>query len=319
MAPKLNTDIRSAKLKRGGLAVNAKAKSVSFANDKSDAKTETDQHAPSANGNSDSSSTNSEVPVTLANCRSNFSTTTSEQFVGSPLTSLAIPAVNPNIPVVNPNPEVVASEELFLVKHGRDAANFQLAIYIAMAHAGLAVAIAICYGFSLLLKDYWTPIQWALLVSMPLQRVQKAVVNFWMRHLQVGLVEALFAIPAAMLKALVQTTKDVRSLLRRDGAGDDVTFGKLFDWLFSLATCTLLLENLGILYSMGVACIGCAIYWPFNTMHSIVSAFLPGWLHQAQQRRGTGARVLDFTVRATRSVSSIPLKPNRKKLDLMIW
>ncbi|KAG0612199.1 hypothetical protein M758_6G009500 [Ceratodon purpureus] len=295
---KLNTDTRSVKLKRVTFSANAKSKSVPLRNGSSDANpAESERNVITGNGDGDPRPTDSEQTVALANGRRDSSTSASE-FVDPPPTS---PEAE-DIYAVNPNPDFVANEELVVVKHGRDAANFQLAVYIAMAHAGLMVAIAICYGFGLLLKDYWMPIQWALLVSMPLQRVQEAVVKFWMRHLQAGLVEAFFAVPAAMVQALLQTARDVLSLslAGHDGLEDEVTFGKLFDWLFSLATCTLLFENLGPVYSMAVACVGCAIYWALTHMHSVVSAGLPGWLHHAQERRGTGAVVLDFTVRATR-------------------
>lgn len=297
---KPSTDTRSTKLKRVTLA--GKSKSVSFAKDRSDARAaESQEHVAAANGNSVTRSTKSEETVDLANFESDSNTTSSEQ--AAPTSS-----GNEGILAVNPNPAFVGSGEV-VVRHERDAANFQLAIYIAMAHAGLVLAIAICYGFSLLLKDYWTPIQWALLVSMPLQRVQEAVVGFWMRHLQLGMVQTIFAVPAAMQKALLQTARDVRSLSVREFSGDDVAFGKLFDWLFFLATCMLLFENLGLLFSIVAGCVACVIYWSVNSIHSVVAAVLPGWLLQAQERRGSAAKVLDFTVRATRYVSGIPLKP----------
>jgi hypothetical protein len=306
---KLSKDKRSTKSNHVTFTTNSrtnvKAKSVSFANGKSEAnRTESKQHIAFVNGNVDSSLAYSKQTVTLKSGGSGSNTIASEEVLDLPLTSL----VNGDVHVVNPNLDFIPNEELVVVKHGCDEANFQLAIYIAMAHAGLVIAIAICYGFGLLLKDYWMPIQWALLVSMPLQRVQEAVVKFWMRHLQAGLIEALFAIPIAMLRALLQTTRDIKSLSEYDGLRSDVTFGKLFDWLFTLATCTLLFENLGLVYSMVIACVGYGIYRSLNHVHFIMSSVPPCRLFQAQQHRGTGARVLDFTVRATRYINNISLK-----------
>ena len=136
--------------------------------------------------------------------------------------------VNEDVHAINPYPNFIAIEELVVVKRVHDTVNFQLAIYVAMAHARLVIAMAICYGFGLLLKDYWMPIQWALLVSMLLQRVQEAILKFWMRHLEARLVEAFSTIPAALLKALLKTARDVKSLAGHDGLRNDVTFGKLF-------------------------------------------------------------------------------------------
>lgn len=310
---KPNADTRSCKIKRVTFA-NVKAKRVVFQNGSSDA-TESQQRGYSSASDSIGPS------VALANGRRDSSTAASEQLIyPTPILS-----VNGDVLVVSPTPAFVANEEPLVVnsnpdsevvdrnpvsvpneeahvKHDRDAVNFQLAIYIAMAHSGLVLAIAICYGVGLLLKDYWTPIQWAILISMPLHRVQGALVEFWMRHLEQGLVETIFAIPAALLSALLETARDVHANVRSlsdvaalTDAGDDVTFSKLCDWLFSFGTCTLLYENLGLVYTMAVACSACAMYWSLNSLHSVVTVRLGDFVHQDQGRRASAARVLYFT------------------------
>jgi len=308
---KPNADTRSPKIKRVTFA-NVKTKRVLSQNGRNAARESQPRCHTYAHGSIGPS-------VAVAKGRRDSSTTTSEQLIHrTPFLS-----GNGDVLVVSPHPDFVANEKPLMVipnpsseeldpnpasvdgahvKHDRDAANFQLAIYITMAHAVLVLAIAICYGVGLLLKEHWTPIQWAILFSMPLHRVQGALVKFWMRHLERGLVETIFAIPAALLSALVETASDVHAKFRSlsngaapTDAGDDVTFSKLCDWLFSLGTCTLLYENLGLVYSMAVACVACAMYWSLNSLHSVVTASIGGFVLQNQGRRDSAARLLDLT------------------------
>lgn len=313
---KPNADTRSSKIKRV-ISANVKAKSVVFQNSSSDG-TESQQRGYNSSG-----SGSVDPSVALANGKRDSSTAASEQLIyPTPILS-----ENGDVIAVSPNPAFVANEEPLVVnsnadsevvdrnpasvpkdeahvKHDRDSVNFQLAIYIAMAHSGLVLAIAICYGVGLLLKDYWTPIQWAILISMPLHRIQGTLVEFWMRHIERGLVETIFAIPVALLSALLETARDVHAKVRSRSdvaaltdAGNDVTFSKLCDWLFSFGTCTLLYENLGLVYTVAVACGACALYWSLNSLHSIVTARLGDFVHRDQGRRESAARVLYYTRR----------------------
>ncbi|BBN17331.1 hypothetical protein MPTK1_7g13690 [Marchantia polymorpha subsp. ruderalis] len=144
-------------------------------------------------------------------------------------------------------------------------ANFQLAIYIAMAHAGLALVVVVLYGVGRLLEDFWKPIQWAVLCSMPLREVQEALVKFWNEPLQVGFVESLVAPPIAIYKALAGTVLDARDgflsfVGKGEGQPRPVGFAKLFQWLVSFAFFTLGLEYFGPANLSLLAFVGLLMY-----------------------------------------------------------
>ncbi|KAF8378230.1 hypothetical protein HHK36_029569 [Tetracentron sinense] len=127
-----------------------------------------------------------------------------------------------------------------------------LAIYIAMAHAGLALSLALLYSLTKLLQEYWRPIQWAILCSMPLRELQTALVRFWSHPLKLGLPETLIAIPVAVLRSttgsLIDSHVAVLRLLRnrppvlRD---EKIGFSKLMQWLVSFALFVLVYEKIG--------------------------------------------------------------------------
>ncbi|XP_024386629.1 uncharacterized protein [Physcomitrium patens] len=280
----------------------ATTEQVHFANGEHDLlSTVINQCVASARDGDDYNSDSPEASVSVADDSIDPITEAREQLMAAnpPLTAIGESFVGP-VSTLSEN------EEGFAKNHDRDGANFQLAIYIAMAHAGLVLATAICYGVCLLLKDYWTPIHWAILISMPLHRIQAAAFEFWKRPLQLGLAQAFFAIPAAMLFALLDTVEDIRETFRaisiRDFApiSDDAKFYKLFQWLFFLWTCLLCYEYVGLVYMIAVACVAGATYRMLHVVHSIVTAKYTNWVPQAHEHRGSAAQLLFFTVHASR-------------------
>ncbi|CAK9207081.1 unnamed protein product [Sphagnum troendelagicum] len=145
------------------------------------------------------------------------------------------------------------------------SANVQLALYIAMAHAGLAIAILVLFGIGVLLRDYWEPIQWAVLISMPLRELQGALVSFWEEPLQKGLLESIMATPVAMFKAVVGTASDLHNAVlgmisKRDTPPNKVGFAKIFLWLLSFAICTIGYDLLGPVVLASTALVGLLLY-----------------------------------------------------------
>ncbi|KAG0459433.1 hypothetical protein HPP92_022561 [Vanilla planifolia] len=126
----------------------------------------------------------------------------------------------------------------------------RLALYIAMAHAGLAFSLLLLYGLYRLLHDFVRPLQWAVLCSIPLREIQNALVCFWSEPLRHGLVPTMLAVPSAIFRASADTISDVRSLilrrpLRCGNIDSHFGFNRLLRWLACFWLFILSFERLG--------------------------------------------------------------------------
>uniref|UniRef100_A0A0D9WPH3 Uncharacterized protein n=1 Tax=Leersia perrieri TaxID=77586 RepID=A0A0D9WPH3_9ORYZ len=121
----------------------------------------------------------------------------------------------------------------------------RLALYIAMAHAGLAMALLVLYGLYRLLADFLRPLQWALLCSIPLRETQRALVAFWDPPLRGGLSAAVLALPLAAVRSCGATLADARAALLRRPLPPSPSFPRLLRWLASSFLFLLLIDRLG--------------------------------------------------------------------------
>ncbi|TVU11577.1 hypothetical protein EJB05_45171, partial [Eragrostis curvula] len=141
-------------------------------------------------------------------------------------------------------------------KEGADIAGLslepdaRLALYIAMAHAGLATALLVLYGLYLLLADFLRPLQWALLCSVPLRETQRALVAFWEPPLRAGLGAALLALPLAALRSSAATLADARAALMRRPLPHSPAFPRLLRWLVSSFFFLVLFDRLGAIAAL---------------------------------------------------------------------
>ncbi|KAK6256404.1 hypothetical protein SCA6_017709 [Theobroma cacao] len=147
--------------------------------------------------------------------------------------------------------------------------SVRMAMYVAMAHAGLALTIAFLFGLRKLLQNYWRPIQWAILCSMPLRGLQTLIVSFWSHPLGLGLFETLIAIPIAILRATTASLLDSHAALLRllscssspRPAGRRQTrvgFYKLMQWLVSFGPFVLVYERIGF-FSIPAVTVPCFV------------------------------------------------------------
>lgn len=170
--------------------------------------------------------------------------------------------------------------------------NAQLALYIAMAHAGLVLGILVICFIGLLLKGYWKPIQWAVLISMPLREIQSLLVSFWQEPLQAGILETILAIPAFILKNLAETGYDAREAISSMSgmmskgspsmSKKKIGFAKLSRWLLTFAVCTVMYDFLGSVVFVSTVFVGLLLYagmttvWPLFETNALRSPTLKG-------------------------------------------
>lgn len=210
--------------------------------------------------------------------------------------------------------------------------ELRLAMYIALAHGGLILSLAALYGVGKLLEEYWTPIQWAILCSMPLREIQGSLVEFWTQPLKLGLLETILALPVALCQAMVGTFNDLKAAICRvvrkskkskvqsseenKNKNQQVGFSTLLRWLVSFGLFMLTYERLGASAWAIFSFAGCILYAASRTVHlqdpspgskKHVASTLAA-ISMARRRRADGDSQLPIWSRVSRGLTQCVLK-----------